>query len=150
MALTKITFLVAGDHLACEDIGPRVLEHLGIDSCMLLERNRVILDGTDCAKVSKPSFDVATGALGLLTLARSKLKHAGITTESDQHAKSGRKYSEDDPSRPREDNFAQQQNVDPFPDPNLIGTGEHDPRESEMTQHLHDMVERAKYNGLPK
>lgn len=50
LALRNISFLVADDNLACEDIliGCPVLQHIRIDSKTLLNSNYCALDGTDC------------------------------------------------------------------------------------------------------
>ena len=49
LALRNITYLVADDEIACEDllIGLSVLRHLKVDTKTLLETNRASLDGTD-------------------------------------------------------------------------------------------------------
>lgn len=53
LALRNISFLVSDAVLSSEDmiIGLPVLQHLGIDSRTLLERNRATLHGTDCSYV---------------------------------------------------------------------------------------------------
>lgn len=57
MALINITYLLADDELACEEllIGRPVLKDLQIDSISLLENNRAILDGADCSHVGNPT-----------------------------------------------------------------------------------------------
>lgn len=57
LALKNVSFLVADDELSCEDllIGLPVLHQLELDTRTLLERNRAILDGTDCSSVGNPA-----------------------------------------------------------------------------------------------
>lgn len=143
MPLTTITFLVADDDLACEDIliGLPVLEHMEIDSRTMLERNRAVLDGTDCANIGNPSAFGASGVLGRLILSREE------RTYGDQTASAGAEPP--DPDRPRQDYFANQQDDDPFPDPDLIGV-DHGTAEAEIEDATTAMLQRSKDHGLPK
>lgn len=79
MALKNIKFLVVDNELACEDvlIGLPVLQHRGIDSRTLLERNRAVFDGTDWSSVKKISTDNPSGVLGRLARAREKRQAEG-------------------------------------------------------------------------
>lgn len=73
LALTVVSFLVAGDDLSCEEllIGLRAPRHLRLDSKILLEMNRSELDGTDCAKVRNPNSE-GFGSVGRLMIARNR------------------------------------------------------------------------------
>lgn len=123
MALANITFLVADDDLACEDIliGLPVLENMGIDSCTLLERNRAVIDGTDCAEVGNPSFSASSGVLDRLILSIDEFAYG------DQHNDPTERFDRNDTvtepldlDRPRHNYFANQRIDDPFPNPDLI------------------------------
>lgn len=51
MAFVKMTYFVADDKIACQDllIGRAVLLHLQVDYRTLLENKRALLDRTDCS-----------------------------------------------------------------------------------------------------
>lgn len=90
LALRNVSFLVADKDLSCEDllIGLPVLRHLEIDSRTMLERNRAILDGTDCSSVGITTATDNVGTLGRLMVARLDQLHAqtnaGSAEDEDQ------------------------------------------------------------------
>lgn len=63
-----MSFLVLDDTLVTEDIiiGLPVLQHLGIDSRTLFERNSDALDGTSCSTVAHRSVLKSCGTFGRL------------------------------------------------------------------------------------
>lgn len=142
LALHNVSFLVADAHLACEDIlfGYPILQHLGIDSRTLLERNRSVIDGTDCSPVGHPTIGQKGGSLGRLMIARlQRIQGSDPLTESQITL---------DPNRPRSNYFQHKSDLDPFPDPNLV-TLEDNSSTKFNSKDLMDMIERAKNNGLP-
>lgn len=124
MALRNVAFLVADDDLAFEDvlIGLPILQHLQIDSRTLLERNRAVLDGTDCANVGNETKNNSNGVLRRLMV--SRMQHVDKETHSDRRNQDGKNEQEGtiplDSNRPREDYFELQQQKDPFPGPSLL------------------------------
>lgn len=119
LALTNISFLVSYASLLTEDllIGLPVLQHLGIDSRILLERNRSALDGTDCFVVKNPTVSKTCGTLGRLMIVRlQRITGRDPTDESETATPPAELY----PTRSRENYFASRFDEDPFPDPNLL------------------------------
>lgn len=135
MALLNVTFLVADDETACEDLllGLPVLRHLGIDSRTLLERQWSSLDGTDCAGITHSS---GAGRLGRLIVARMQ-RNSNADSEKL------------DPERPRSDYFHTDRNTDPFPDPFLIQPEDADTADEEAHSAIKAMLARAHENGFP-
>lgn len=141
LALRNVSFLVADAHLSCEDIllGYPVLQHLGIDSRTLLERNRSILDGTDCSPVSHPSIDKQGGLLGRLLIARlQRVKDTISNSDTSQKL---------DINRPRANYFDHKSDLDPFPNPNLVDLT-HASATNISNTDVDNMLDKAKRNGL--
>lgn len=136
IALADVTFLVAEDAIACEEliIGLPVLRHLKVDTRTLLENNRSKLDGQDCSAVGNPTMSSKGGVLSLMITARLN----GVANEMSETVWN---------DRPRVNYFSVRTEADPFPDPSLL-----DPIDSEkhedILQGVKDMKDTAKKNGL--
>lgn len=141
MALLNITSLVADDHLACEDllVVLPVLQHLGIDTRTLLERNWNTLSGTDCSD-NKSTHDARNcGSLERLIVDKKENEDAEAT---DHHK------VVPDPSQICAGYDAQRVEIDPFPDPSMIDVPDASEDTLVMTE-IKAMLERAKAEGLP-
>lgn len=145
LALHNVSFLVADAHLSCEDIllGYPVLQHLGIDSRTLLERNRRVLDGTDCSPAAHPSISNHEGSLGRLLIARLQRVKQSVQSKTDESGTINL-------NRPRANYFDHKSDLDPFPNPNLVDM-DSAPSASINNIDILAMIYRAKQNGiLPK
>jgi len=141
LALVNITYLVADDDLACEDllIGRPVLKTLQIDSETMLERNRAVLDGADCSHVGNPIAHKQGGTVSRLMVARlNRIGNFETITEDDATAE-----------QPRVNYYECRNEKDPFPDPSLL-----DPVDSVQHAHIREAVQRmskaAAGNGMPQ
>lgn len=143
LALANVSFLVDDDDLSCENllVGFPVLHHLGIDSSTLLERSWVTLDGTDCSSINHSSMTKPRGTLGCLIITRLQREYFSESEREIQQPNSN-------PERPRGNYFAHKLDIDPFPDPNLIGLA-NSKRDKLERQDLESMLQRAKHNGFP-
>lgn len=137
LALCNISFLVAEDDLACEDmlIGLPVLQHLKVDTKTLLENNRATLDGVDCSKVGQSEKGSTSDHADRL-VTRMEALSRNEASEVDQH-------------RERVNYYQTRQSEDPFPDPSLL-----DPIDSEQHAHINQSIEsmlkKAEDNGMPR
>lgn len=138
MALLNVSFLVADDETACEDllVGLPVLRHLGVDTRTLLERRWGELHNTDCAGVDNPSRHHPAGRLGRLMVERLQDRDSPSTPSLN-------------PDRPRADYFAHQADVDPFPDPFLLQTENPAADDEEARTAILTMLQMAITNGFP-
>lgn len=109
MALRNVSFLVADDETACEEllVGLPVLRHLGIDSRRLLEQNWNNPDGTECTIIERSLERRSVGHLGRLMTARLKNTETPPTPNLD-------------PQRTRAKYYDRQTEEDPFPDPFVL------------------------------
>lgn len=139
LALANVTFLVADDELACEDliIGLPVLRHLQVDTRTLLENNRAVLDGADCSDVWNPTRFQRGGTISGMMIARlNRLPNTKPDTDTQKN-------------RPPVNFYSARLEEDPFPDPSLL-----DPVDSEqhdtITSVVADMKDTDRHNGLPE
>lgn len=141
MTLLNVSFLVADNEIACEDllVGLPVLRHLGTDFRTLLERNWSTLHVTDCASVFQCA---APGSLGRLMIAR--LNHR---TNSTSTKPSG--DQEPDPHRPLGDHFAHEYGWDPFTDPSLIYLDDK-PDDELLRDQIAAMIEKENTEDFPE
>lgn len=72
LGLFNISSLVADDDLACEAlmIGRQVLQHLRVDTNILLDTNKSALNGADCSDVGNPTSMVTGGYVTRIMVAR--------------------------------------------------------------------------------
>ena len=138
LALANVTFLVADDALACEEllIGLPVLRHLQVDTRTLLENNRLSLDGADCSHVGNPTRDARAGIISRVMIARMNRVQDGEENKTSEG------------SRPRENYYKARREQDPFPDPSLldpIDSAQH----SEIIEAMNMMKVDTRKNGLP-
>ena len=144
LALVNVTFLVADDELAAEDllIGLPILQHLGIDSKSLLEQKRDLLDGVDCSAVRDLPGATRGGKVSRLMLARLN------QVSNDEVDSAANPTDASDPSRPTVNFFTVRNEQDPFPDSSLL-----DPVDSEQHDEIASTVEQmvadAVDNGFP-
>lgn len=146
MALCNISFLVADDDLACEDllIGLPVLQHLRIDSKTLLENNRATLDGTDCAEVGNPTA-THIGRVGHFMVARTMR----VKGNSYKHGiEYGQRSAQPSRDRPRVHYDEARSAPDPFPDPSLLDPLD-DAQHDDIRAAVEKMLQAAQDNGLP-
>ena len=135
LALANVTYLVADDDLACEDIliGLPVLRHLQVDTRTLLETNRSALDGIDCSDVGNPSLDERSGRVSRLMICRlNRVRNNYPSSQGD---------------RPHVHYRAARTEDDPFPDPSLldpVDSTQHD----EVLEAIANMKHKAKRKGL--
>lgn len=120
LALRNLTYLIAHDDLACEDlfIGLPVLQHLKVDSKILLESNRASLDGTDCTLIPHSTAPVRGVVSRLMISGMSRLPGNGLRRDSAHFSQ-----------RVHVNYFTVRTEEDPFPDPSvldLFGTEQHD------------------------
>eukprot|EP00737_Agarophyton_chilense_P004416 gb/GEZJ01005548.1/.p1 GENE.gb/GEZJ01005548.1/~~gb/GEZJ01005548.1/.p1 ORF type:complete len:277 (+),score=18.39 gb/GEZJ01005548.1/:1081-1911(+) len=113
LALQNITYLVADNDLACEEllIGRPVLRHLRVDTETLLNNNRFALNGADCLEVGNPTVDSDEGYVSCLMVER---------LHKDLHASDAIQRIQPPLNRPRANFHAARQDQDPFPDPSLL------------------------------
>lgn len=139
MALLNVTFLVADDDTACEDLllGLPVLRHLGIDSRTLLEQKWSSLDGTDCAGIDGHQSSNMIGLLGRLIVAR-------MQRDDDD------KSHEPPTNRPRANYFDSQHPADPFPDPFLINAPDEEAEDAQSHKDIEELLARSKAEGFPE
>ena len=141
LALANITFLIADNDLACEDllIGRPVLRHLRVDTETLLDNNRFALNGADCSDVGNPTANDNEGFISRLTAAR-----AHTTPESflKNHPK-----PPPPANRPRINYHAARIDQDPFPDPSLLDLIDSDQHEA-IEDAVDSMIEKAKQSGM--
>lgn len=137
MALLNITFFVAADDNACEDVlvGYPVLRHLGIDSRTLMERKWASLDNTDCSIVDDRTNTDIVGRLGRLMTTRLERTGTAFNTQG--------------PQRLSADYYDTRNDFDPFPDPCLIGPSPADMAGEDVTSSISDMLNVTINNGFP-
>lgn len=115
--LNIISFLAADADMPCEDftIGHPVLNHLGIYSRTLLERNHAVLDRTCSSSVENTSVSKECGSLCRLMTTRLQ-----YVNESDPIENDAMLASSSDLRRTRGNFFANKYYSDHFPDPDMI------------------------------
>lgn len=69
--MVNVTVLRADENLACEDLLIRhpVLQQLQVDTCILLENNRSVLDRGDCSSIINLSLNQG-GSVSRIILSR--------------------------------------------------------------------------------
>ena len=141
LALQNISFLVADDELACEEllIGLPVLRHLRIDSQTLLENQRATLDGTDCATV--PDIVPGGGLVSRMMISRN--------SDHDVQPHVTRTERSSISKRPHVNFNFSRQDDDPFEDSSLLDQVDSD-QDSAIQQALDSIVAKAEDNGLPQ
>lgn len=141
LAMMNLSFLVAEGELACENIiiGRSVLEHLSIDTAMLLDRNRQLLDDTDCSAVGNPT--VLTGAVFVSRVMTARSNSIPNELLSDPN------ICKLDPARPRAVFDYQWIEDDPFPNPTLLDMVDSD-QSVEVHLEVEATLERSKAAGI--
>ena len=140
LALSNVTFPVADDDLAREDlvIGLPVLQNLQVDTRSLLENNRAALDGVDCTDVGNPTI-LQGGAVSRIMIARlNRIREEEFKTPDDGKS-----------DRPRVNFYAARSEEDPFPDSSLLDLFDEDQHE-DIRSAVQALVQFAKDNGLPQ
>lgn len=139
MALLTVTFLVANDDTACEDlhIALPVLRHLRIDSRTLLEQKWSALFGTDCSNPHRPTSGKNGGHLGRLLVAR--MQRAGDEPSKTPAA-----------DRPRINFYDNRNSVDSFPDPYLIHPSDNIGGDTENRDEIQALLDRARTEKIPE
>lgn len=139
LALVNVTYLVADDDLAVEDllIGLPVLQHLGIDTKSLLESKRDVLDGIDCSSVRSSTGTTCGGHVSRLISSRLNR----VVDPFDFN-------TPPDPSRPRVNFYSVQEEVDPFPDKSLLHPID-SAQQEEVSEAIENMVQVATDSGFP-
>lgn len=142
LAMMNLSFLVAEGELACENIiiGRSVLGHLSIDTAMLLDRNRQLLDDTDCSAVGNPT--VLTGAVFVSRVMTARSNSIPNELLSDPN------ICKLDPARPRAVFDYQWIEDDPFPNPTLLDMVDSD-QSVEVHLEVEATLERSKAAGIP-
>ena len=135
LALLNVSFLVADDDLADEDLllGHPLLAHLGVDSRSILEHNYQVLHEMDCSTV--PSLSTQKSTIGRLMAAR--IEHVKGNSPPLLPA-----------TRLRSHYFANRHEPDPFPDPSLIDAADSD-QSSGIDDAIQNMLQDALDNGFP-
>lgn len=123
LALVGVTFVVADDDLACEDmhIGHPVLHHLQVEPKTLLEHNRAVLDGTDCSSVRNNVLNDQGGRVSRIMIACLNRVLGDGSEASDQPSL----------GRSRVKYYQARSEADPFPDPSLL-----DPVDNEQEEEI--------------
>ena len=141
LALVNVTFLVADDELASEDllIGLPILRHLGIDSKTLLEQKRDLLDGIDCSSVRQYQCATHGGKISRLMLARiNRVSNDEIEQQKDDFDKPATNVNY----------FITRNEPDPFPDSSLLDPIDSD-QHDEVANAVEKMVQKSVDNGFP-
>lgn len=141
MALINITYLVADGDLAVQDllIGLPVLKHLGVDTKLLLEVRRALLDGPYCSTTRAVGNGTHGGQVSRLMIARLN-RVLNKSVEAVMNASNDRPHVGYYKARDRQDSF---------PDPSLLDPIDHDQHE-EIESATEKMLEDAKDNGFPE
>lgn len=142
LALANVSFLVADDELACEEliIGLPVLRHLQVDTRTLLENNRSVLDGSDCSHVGNPTTRSRGGIVSRMMFARMNR----VVPEHTANEIAGQRKED----RPRVNFYTARTEEDPFPDPSLLDPIDSD-QHGEIIAEIGNLKKIARDNGLP-
>lgn len=128
-------YLIADDDLTTNDllIGLPVLQHLQIDTKTLLESNRSVLDGTDCALAHTGSNTANGGYVsGLMIMRLNRISDSGF---------------KDDGRRTSVDYFSACAEKDPLPDASLLDPLDIDQHEENRCA-VDKLADNATANGL--
>lgn len=139
LALKNIQFLVSDGNLTYEDLlnGLPVLQHLSVDTKIILKDKILDLDGTDCGPNGLPV--TKGGQICRLMISR-------LNRVPNNHMDSAPSVI---PDRSKVNYFTARAEGDPFPDPSLLDPSDQDHHEK-IKAAIDEMRKSAQANVLPE